>query len=208
MTTQQQPQYKPGDVANGHRLDESGTWQPLIGTTPAPKKKHTTRNVLLVLGAFFLLMFIVGVMSETDEPTEPSNVSRDLNTNDTADDVAPIPLEPAPVEPAPAPEPPVPAEPELSVSQSNAVRSAEDYLDYSAFSRTGLIGQLEYEGFSTEDATFAVDKVGADWSQQAAFAAQQYLDYSSFSRSGLIDQLMYEGYTAAEAEYGATQVGL
>ncbi|WP_202409606.1 Ltp family lipoprotein [Halobacillus litoralis] len=34
---------------------------------------------------------------------------------------------------------------------------AQDYLDYSSFSRSGLIDQLIYEGFSTEDATYAVN---------------------------------------------------
>lgn len=49
--------------------------------------------------------------------------------------------------------PMIPLEPASTVSQRNAVRTAEDYLDYTAFSREGLIQQLEYEGFSTEDAT-------------------------------------------------------
>ncbi len=34
---------------------------------------------------------------------------------------------------------------------------AESYIEYTAFSRTGLIKQLKYEGFSTKDSTFAVD---------------------------------------------------
>lgn len=78
---------------------------------------------------------------------------------------------------------------------------------YSSFSYTGLIAQLEYEQFSTEDATYAVDNCGANWNEQAAKKAQQYLDYSSFSREGLIDQLEYEGFTPEQAEYGATSVG-
>ncbi|SEL70255.1 Ltp family lipoprotein [Rhodococcus maanshanensis] len=105
---------------------------------------------------------------------------------------------------APAPAvAPAPAKPQISSSQRNAVRSAQQYLDYSAFSRSGLIEQLEYEGFSTGDATYAVDSVNADWNEQAARSAEQYLDYTSFSKSGLIDQLVYEGYTYAQAEYGA-----
>ena len=40
-----------------------------------------------------------------------------------------------------------------TVAQSNAKKSATSYLKYSAFSRTGLIDQLEFEGFSTADAT-------------------------------------------------------
>ncbi|ORV21185.1 hypothetical protein AWB98_02035 [Mycolicibacterium conceptionense] len=98
--------------------------------------------------------------------------------------------------------------PGSTVSQRNAVRSAEQYLDYSAFSRQGLIEQLEYEGFSTADATFAVDTITVDWNAQAAKAAKAYLDYSAFSRSGLIEQLEYEGYTPAQAAYGAAAAGL
>ncbi|MEQ3549671.1 Ltp family lipoprotein [Pseudonocardia nematodicida] len=104
--------------------------------------------------------------------------------------------------------PPEPATPALSVSQQNAIKSAESYLDYSAFSRQGLIDQLEYEQFSTADATYAVDHVTVDWNEQAAKSAKSYMDYSSFSRGSLIDQLEYEGFTAAQATHGADSVGL
>ncbi|MBB5160175.1 Ltp family lipoprotein [Mycobacterium sp. AZCC_0083] len=94
------------------------------------------------------------------------------------------------------------------VSQQNAVRTAEDYLDVSAFSRQGLIDQLEYSDFSTEDATYAVDHITVNWNEQAAKAAKDYLDVSGFSRGGLIDQLVYSGFTAAQAEYGVAATGL
>jgi hypothetical protein len=71
-----------------------------------------------------------------------------------------------------------------------------------------LISQLEFEGYSTEDATYAVDVVGADWFEQAAKSAESYLKYSSFSRQGLIDQLLFEGYTQEQAVYGVDQTGL
>ncbi|MCA5960456.1 Ltp family lipoprotein [Blautia sp. RD014234] len=41
-------------------------------------------------------------------------------------------------------------------------------MDYTAFSYSGLVEQLEYEGFSNESSTFAVDNCGADWNEQAA----------------------------------------
>ncbi|WP_369821716.1 Ltp family lipoprotein [Pseudonocardia sp. EC080610-09] len=104
--------------------------------------------------------------------------------------------------------PPEPTTPALSVSRQNAVESAESYLDYSAFSRKGLIDQLEYEEFSTADATYAVDHVTVDWNEQAAKSAKSYMDYSSFSRGSLIDQLEFEGFTAAQAKHGADSVGL
>jgi colicin import membrane protein len=95
-----------------------------------------------------------------------------------------------------------------TVAQQNAQRSARDYLNYTAFSRTGLIGQLEYEGYSTADATWAVDRVTVDWNEQAAKSAKAYLAYTSFSRSGLIGQLLYEGFTQSQAEYGVSTTGL
>ena len=75
------------------------------------------------------------------------------------------------------------------------------------FSYSGLIEQLEYEGYSTEDATYAADNCGADWNEQAALSAEDYLDIMSFSRDGLIEQLVYEGFTQEQAEYGASAVG-
>ena len=91
--------------------------------------------------------------------------------------------------------------------QENALKSALSYLKYSAFSRQGLIDQLEYEKYSTEAATYAADNCGADWNEQAAKAAESYLKYSSFSRQGLIEQLEYEGFTHEQAVYGAEAVG-
>lgn len=95
-----------------------------------------------------------------------------------------------------------------TVNQKNARQKAEEYLDYSAFSRQGLIEQLEYEGFSNTDAEYGTDSINADWREQAALKAKEYLDFSSFSRQGLIDQLVYEGFTQKQAEYGVSTTGL
>lgn len=96
---------------------------------------------------------------------------------------------------------------EMTMGQKNALAKAQSYLKYGAFSRQGLIEQLEFEEFSTEDTTFAVDHCGADWNQQAAAKAEQYLKYSAFSRQGLIDQLEFEGFTHEQAVHGVTAVG-
>lgn len=95
----------------------------------------------------------------------------------------------------------------MTLGQKNALDKAESYLNYSSFSHSGLITQLEFEGFSNEDATYATDNCGADWNEQAAAKAKSYLDYSSFSKSGLIEQLEFEGFTTEQAEHGATEVG-
>lgn len=99
-------------------------------------------------------------------------------------------------------------EPVESVSQQNARRKAEDYLGFSAFSRSGLIKQLEFEGFNNADATYGADSLDTDWYVQAEKKAKDYMDLSGFSRQGLIDQLVYEGFTVDEAEHGVTSVGL
>ena len=96
----------------------------------------------------------------------------------------------------------------MTVAQQNAVRSAESYLSFTNFSRTGLIEQLEYEGYSTAQATHGVDSIVVDWNEQAAGSARSYLEFMGFSRQGLIDQLLYEGFTLAQATYGVDQVGL
>ena len=70
-----------------------------------------------------------------------------------------------------------------------------------------MVEQLEYEGFSHEQAVYGADNCGADWNEQAALMAQEYLDYSSFSRDGLIEQLEFEGFTRQQAEYGVQAVG-
>ena len=67
---------------------------------------------------------------------------------------------------------------------------------------------MKYEGYSTADATYAVDAVSPDWNEQAAKAAESYLENSAFSRSGLIEQLKYEGYTEQQAVYGVNEAGL
>ncbi|MEY8257015.1 Ltp family lipoprotein [Erysipelotrichaceae bacterium 66-17] len=92
-----------------------------------------------------------------------------------------------------------------TAGQRNARQSARNYISAMPFSRSGLIEQLEYEGYSTEDATYAVDKLNTDWNEQAYLSAVNYLDSMSFSESGLIEQLEYEGYTPEQAQYGASK---
>lgn len=104
---------------------------------------------------------------------------------------------------------PVPVAPSgtPTVGQQNALAKAKSYLSHSAFSYSGLIDQLKYEGFSEDEATYGAANCGADWNEQAAKKAQSYMSHSSFSRQRLIDQLKYEGFTQAQAEYGVSAVG-
>nr|WP_233505339.1 Ltp family lipoprotein [Sporosarcina sp. BI001-red] len=93
-------------------------------------------------------------------------------------------------------------------SQQQAVKMALNYIDYTAFSPSGLIDQLVFEGFEQADATYAVKVIRIDWQEQAVLMAQNYLDYTAFSRSGLIEQLVFEGFSNDVATYVVNQVGL
>lgn len=113
-------------------------------------------------------------------------------------------------DPAPATEPkpkPAPQTPSTTMGQQNALKSAKSYLNYSAFSYLDLIEQLEYEKYTTEEATWAADNCGADWYAEALKAAKKYIDYSAFSYTDLIEQLKYEKFTEDQAKYGADYCG-
>ena len=96
---------------------------------------------------------------------------------------------------------------EPSLEFKNALEEANSYLKAMPFSYSGLIKQIEFEGYSHDAAVYAADNCGADWNEQAAKDAEQYLKAMSFSRQGLIDQLLFEGYTYEQAVYGVTAVG-
>jgi colicin import membrane protein len=94
-----------------------------------------------------------------------------------------------------------------SIWDSQASAKAKAYLAMSGFSRSGLIHQLEFEGFENSDAAQAVDSLNVDWNEQAVRKAEDYLAMSSFSKSGLTHQLEFEGFSSSQAAYGVANVG-
>lgn len=95
----------------------------------------------------------------------------------------------------------------VTTGQKNALKSAKNYLSLMGFSKSGLIKQLEFDGYSSEDATYAAENCNANWNEQAAKSAKNYLDTMPFSKSELIHQLEFDGYSKEEAEYGAQSAG-
>ena len=134
------------------------------------------------------------------EPVETSAPAEPVETSAPAEISAPV--EPPVETSAAAVDPPTP------VSASNASRMARQYIEYTAFSPSGLVEQLEFEGFTNAEATAAVQGLSVDWSAQASRMAKEYLEYSAFSRSGLVDQLVYEGFAVEQANAAADSVGL
>lgn len=94
-----------------------------------------------------------------------------------------------------------------TLGELNALRQAKNYLNIMSFSYQGLIDQLEFEGYTSSEATYAVDNCGADWYQQAAKKAKEYLDIMPFSKQELIKQLEFEKFTHDQAVYGAEANG-
>ncbi|MBO4497589.1 MAG: Ltp family lipoprotein [Lachnospiraceae bacterium] len=94
----------------------------------------------------------------------------------------------------------------LSVEEQNAYKSAKSYLSIMAFSREGLIRQLEYEGYSTTSAEVAIDLLEIDWIEQAKKSANSYIHTMPFSKTGLIHQLEYEGFSTSDATIAAESI--
>ena len=198
------------------------------GGAPSPSRP-VWKKWWVWVAAVVVLLVIVGIAAspggpETSAPSPEVAVglaSPLLTPSPTEPPIYPVPspaiarTAPAP-EPTKAPEPSKAPEPEFTISQQNAIESAQSYLRTGAFSRVGLINQLSSkygEGFPKADAVFplAVNHINVDWNEQAAKSAKSYLDFGSFSCQGLIDQLESkygEGFTHSQAVYGANQTGL
>jgi len=201
---------RPGQLRYWNGSAWTNDYAPSTQSVP-PSRRGVPTGVKVLIGAFgvLVLMGACGALlssgGDTDAPIAQARPT--AATNDQSSDQDEATAE-QPVAEAETPTQAQPEAPSLTVSQENAIGSAEDYLNFSAFSRSGLIEQLEFEGYSKKDATFAVDNVEVNWNEQAAKSAEQYLDFSNFSRSGLIEQLEFEGFTSKQAIYGAEAVGL
>jgi hypothetical protein len=184
---------------------------------PAPPTSNSSRfgwlrrRILKIpVWAWIVVVLVIGGVASAGSPSEQTSSpvkTTDAPTTDAPTTDAPTtdaPTTDAPTTDAPTTEAPEPSE---TIGQENARESAQNYLNAMSFSRSGLIDQLLFEGFSQADAEYGTDSMKADWNEQAALSAQNYLDSMSFSRSGLIDQLLFEGFSQAEAEYGVNAVG-
>lgn len=142
------------------------------------------------------------VIAESEVNTEPSeNIGEPETVMQESADVV------VGTNPEPVAETPVVTQNQPTLGERQAIRAAQNYIDFKAFSKSGLIEQLEFEGYSRTEAEYGVDNITVDWNEQAALSAKAYLEYSNFSRTGLIEQLKFEGFTTAQAQYGASAVG-
>ena len=93
-------------------------------------------------------------------------------------------------------------------NQQKALDKANEYVDTLPLSRKGLIKQLEYDGYTTDVATYAADNCSANWNKEAKEMAEQYMDSPTYTYKDMVQQLETEGFTKEQAKFGAKAVGL
>lgn len=92
-------------------------------------------------------------------------------------------------------------------NEVHALERAKEYLEIISFSRKGLIEQLEYDGFTEQEATYGVDNCEANWNEQAKKTAKMYVEMMQLPKENLIQQLKYEGFTNEQIEYAILAIG-
>lgn len=174
--------------------------------------KKVVKWVLMFFGALMVLGIVIASCS-SDKTTNTSSSNKQAVAEETNTAAAKQPNAETPQAKAEIKNAETNTTVELTGPQSNAVRSAEQYISFSGFSRDGLINQLSSsygDNYDKKDATVAVDSLNIDWNEQAARSAKQYLSMSGFSCDGLIKQLSSSAgdkYTRSQATYGAKQAG-
>ena len=93
-------------------------------------------------------------------------------------------------------------------NQQKALDKANEYVDTLPLSREGLIKQLEYDGYTTDVATYAADNCSTNWNKEAKEMAEQYMDSTTYTYKDMVQQLETEGFTKEQAKFGAKAVGL
>ena len=92
-----------------------------------------------------------------------------------------------------------------TTEQKNALAKAESYSDLMHMSKQGIYKQLtsSVEGFSAEDAQYAIDNLEADYKVNALEKAKSYQETMNMSKNAIYNQLTssVEGFTDEEAQY-------
>jgi len=203
---------KSDEVGEPWRAPASSSWETQCNPAkPAFFKRKGFYIPTAIVAALIALATAAGSSSTKSSHLNEARVTTPVTTPPvTAPPVTAPPVTAPPDTAPPVTTPPVTKGPfdGETVTQRNARQKAADYLGYTSFSRSGLIKQLMFEGFSEADAAYGTDAQHANWNQQAAKKAADYLGYTSFSRESLIHQLEFDGFTPAEAAYGVSTTGL
>jgi hypothetical protein len=191
------------------------TAHPPIVLPPKPEKRRHRPWVLGIVGALTLSVAAAcGVPVKPTVAASPSEAATPTSQIATPTSEVATPTTRAATSPQSTPEAVAPATseaPQFPPQVEQARSSAQNYLSFTAFSRSGLIRQLSSsagDGYPKDVATQAVDSLDVDWKEQAVKSAENYLSFTSFSCSGLKQQLSSsagEGFTKEQAAYGASR---
>jgi Host cell surface-exposed lipoprotein len=175
----------------------------------APRRNSRARKILGAIAAAIVVIIVIAAFSSHGGSNTPASSASSPAA--PAATITPGPTAPVNTQ-SPA------SNTGFTTSQESAIQDAASYLSSEpGFSKSGLIGQIKYDGFSRSLARFAVDAISngevsglsVNWMQQAADDAKNYMQSEGgFSYSGLVQQLEYDGFTASQARYGARSVGL
>ena len=88
-----------------------------------------------------------------------------------------------------------------------AIELLADTPVHGGYSQKKITEQLEHKGFSYTEIQYAINKCGADWYDQAAYAAKYYKDENKYTKEQIIKLLKYDGFTGEQTEYGVSAVG-
>jgi hypothetical protein len=147
------PQYKPGDIANGHVLNSDGTWTPVavFPTPQAPKpKKPIYKRWWFITGAAVVVFMIIGAATGSGSE-EPAKADSKSSTN-ASEETAPKTPEKSDKADAPAKEEKPAKEFDLAVNAGKIIKDYED---------NELAADQTYSG-KTLKVTGVVDKIDTD----------------------------------------------
>jgi hypothetical protein len=125
----------------------------LVKVVPKYRSLNSKIRLTILFGLFFLII-LAGLTAPETEPIttpeeEPIKIEQNINDNTATEEVKEETTEPEVIETI-----------TQTVSQRNAIKSAESYNDMGGFSRGRLIEQLEFEGFTKEQAEYGVNAIG------------------------------------------------
>ena len=169
--------------------------KPAVTCTPAPLPEGT------------IPPYLTEDHPEIEETPAPESTTPTPEPASAFTLVIPTPT-PAPEPATAAPEPastPEPAE-EIPESRLEALEYARDVTEKYWYSRLELYVTLINEGFSGDDALYAVDNVGLNWYEEAAGLACAIVEDAEdepVDRGELVQYLCGLGYSEEEAEYAA-----
>lgn len=92
-----------------------------------------------------------------------------------------------------------------TTGERNALEKAHTYSSMMNMSKQGIYKQLtsSVEGFTKDEAQYAIDNINADWNKNALEKAKTYQNTMSMSKNAIYRQLTssVEGFTKDEAQY-------